>query len=62
MTAVSTFRCGHPRVPGNITGKGCALCMRVRTIRESVDRQLARWKRSDEPKTLGERIARGIVQ
>jgi hypothetical protein len=72
VAGIATFRCGHPRTPENSTrgylhanGKRypqCALCDRIRTIVEAVDRQLASWKRGDRAPTLGQRISRGLVR
>lgn len=67
MTGI--FRCGHPRTPENSTRgylhrngnryPACSLCMRVKRIAGTVDRQLDRWKTGREPLTRSQRILRG---
>jgi hypothetical protein len=61
----ATFRCGHPREPGNTHTRQhdgyqtCALCKRIRTICRSVERTQDRINKGRL--TLGERIVAGLA-
>lgn len=62
-----TFRCGHPREPGNIytfPSSGyqvCALCKRIRKTCQSVKRTQDRINDGRYIQTLGKRIAAGLA-